>query len=85
MKTNTEIEPSPRILSQTLSFGKYKGDTLKQVLREHPEYIVWLYEKVLDRKINVPEWLYAICLRDCWSSGDYGAGYEELDPYGNGD
>lgn len=33
-------------IHSTLSFGKYKGQSVKYVLREDPSYLLWVYEKV---------------------------------------
>ena len=57
MTTATDNEDEPPIVdfskpneiddpSHLLSFGKYKGDTIEEVLRKDPELLVWYHDNI---------------------------------------
>ncbi len=46
-------------LANALLFGKYKGQTLRQVIDKHSDYIVWCVENVGSFQMNDEAWNYA--------------------------
>ena len=48
------------VLNTKLTFGKYNGQTIGELVENHPGYIVWLHDET---NINlIPEEIYKICL-----------------------
>jgi hypothetical protein len=39
-------------MMKTINFGKYKGELLKNILKDDPSYIKWLYENCNDVDIK---------------------------------
>lgn len=49
-----------------LTFGKYEGKTLEEVVEFDPDYIIWLYDNV--KTVSIPD-----CIMDAaFESQEYG-------------
>jgi hypothetical protein len=61
---NNHLEAKPVGLNIILSFGKYEGQTIKDVIRVDPDYILWCIDNIewfeLDEEAEEElEWAYA--------------------------
>jgi hypothetical protein len=61
---NNQLEAKPVGLNIVLGFGKYKGQTIKDVIRVDPDYILWCVDNIewfeLDEESEKElEWAYA--------------------------
>lgn len=69
---NTRPIPVIKALSDVLTFGKYKGKTVKQLLHDNPGYICWLSNYDV---CKIPDRIYEKARL---------AEYQNTDGYGNG-
>ena len=49
--TSYQLEHTPGV-NNTLTFGKYKGKTILQVIKEKPAYIVWCVRNIKNFNID---------------------------------
>lgn len=51
-------------LNDKLSFGKHKGQTIRQVLQSDPSYLLWCVEKLDRFAMSDEAWDYAISMSE---------------------
>lgn len=53
-KKAKQVETSWHVKAGRLTFGKYKGARLEQILKDNPDYIKWACQNVEGFAVNVP-------------------------------
>lgn len=43
---NFNVQPSPLALSDKINFGKHKGQTIQELIDEHPTYLEWAVDEI---------------------------------------
>ena len=51
-------------LTDRLPFGKYKGQTIRQILQNDPSYLLWCSEKLERFAMSDEAWDYAISINE---------------------
>lgn len=51
-------------LTDKLPFGKYKGQTVRQILQRAPNYLLWCIEKMENFAMSDEAWDYAISIHE---------------------
>lgn len=55
-------------LNDTLTFGKYRGKTLKAVLTRDAHYIQWCLDNISDFSLDEQAWDYAMSISSAFAS-----------------
>ena len=68
-------------LSEKLTFGKYKGKTVADVLVEDPSYIVWAHENVDFFKVSTEIYQIAVVAKEDqeWAEAEAYSPYDKYD------